>query len=67
MLSTSVPYARPTDELHHSLKRLVFSDAGCHCERDQLAYLAGLLIDDMEEGPIYHVLAWSSHRAKRPF
>lgn len=49
MLGTFVLYDRPTDELHHSLKLLVFSDAGRHCQRGQLAYLADLLMDDMTE------------------
>lgn len=63
MLGTSVLYDKPTDELHHLLKLLVSFDAGRHWERGQLLYLAAMLIDDMTEGSIYHVLAWSSHHA----
>lgn len=44
----------------------ILSDAGRHAENGQLCYIAGLLIDEMAIGSIWHVLSWSSRKAKRP-
>lgn len=65
-LQTISHYPTVGDSDVQKLSAVVFSDAAKHHDRGQLAYVAGLLLDDPASGWIFHVVAWSSHCAKRP-
>lgn len=50
-------YDRPTYFLRSPLNFLVLYDAGRHCERTQLADISVVLIGNIVDGSLYHVLA----------
>lgn len=57
----------PTSDCEmHRLSVVLFTDAGRHHEIGQLSYVAGLVLDDLSLGSLFHSLSWSSYRAKRP-
>lgn len=43
----------------------MFADADRLCEKRQLGISVGILIGDLIEGSLFHVLTWSSHLSKR--
>lgn len=50
----------------HKVSVLVFSYAGRSADKPQLCYLPGMLVDEMCEGSIFHLLSLSSHKSHRP-
>lgn len=65
-LGTTSTYVPPSRSVDHQLSILSFSDAGRECDNAQLAHLTGLLIGGFQRGSIFHLLAWSSHKSRRP-
>ena len=65
-LGTAFHYKRPNDKKEHSISVVVFADASRLVDYGQLAFVAGLLFGNFDSGSIFHTLAWSSHKSKRP-
>ena len=59
-------YPRFDDNKDHCISLCVFCDAGRSLEAGQISTLSGLVFDDIAEGSMFHVLGWSSHKARRP-
>lgn len=50
----------------HELRVVVFADASRTESYGQVGVIAGLLVDELQDGAIFHATSWLSHKAKRP-
>lgn len=65
-IGSTATYPCIPDMDSHSLSLRVLSDSGRNSDREQLCSVAGLLVDGYCKRSLFHILDWSSHRAKHP-
>lgn len=56
-LGCSVKFTRPNDNEVHDVSLVVFIEAGRVGSHGQIAYIAGLLMDEMSEGFMLHTIS----------
>ncbi|PXF39635.1 hypothetical protein BWQ96_10233 [Gracilariopsis chorda] len=64
--STTVRYLQPEAKKECQVSLVVFADASRGTDHGQLGYIAGLLFGDLKENTVFHTVAWTSHKSRRP-
>lgn len=65
-LGSTITFRRPDTIGSFPLKVVVFSDAARSNDHGQLAFVAGLVIGEVDKESVFHTIAWRSQKSKRP-
>lgn len=65
-LGTKLLEPRIFDPIHQNISILVFSYPARSVYNREICYISGVLVDEIYIGSLFHILSWSSHKAKRP-
>lgn len=62
---TLIKYSQPHPDDNHSLSIVAFAASSHLHSGSQLCYVFGLIIGKIQQGSIFHLFSWASHKSRR--